>query len=129
MRAILFAGLLLLGACAASSSSGEAASNYTPISFAAAQATPAEKASCEKAGGEVRRAGRRGNERCVQPYPDAGKVCADLSDCLGRCLLTPEISDPVPGTDAAGQCQADDDDFGCVTLIEGGKIKGTICVD
>jgi len=77
----------------------------------------------------VQRAGRLGAEYCIQPYPDAGKACVGESDCLGKCLQKDIGADTAPGTHAEGICQADTNDFGCKTIIEGGKIKGTLCVD
>ncbi len=120
---------ILAGCTTGSTSSAEEASKFTPISFATTKATEAEKKACLKAGGEIKKTGRLQAESCVQPYPDAGEVCSDEADCLGWCILEDSVSDPVPGTPAKGVCQPTTDSFGCTTLVNDGKIEGTICVD
>lgn len=115
--------------CSTSTTSESEPIAFKKVTFASTQATAVEKADCENAGGEILKRGRLQAEHCVQPYPDAGETCSDASDCLGRCLLEVEIENPVSGTASTGVCQADTNDFGCRTLINGGKIDGTICID
>ncbi len=129
MKYLWISVLALIAACTTANTTDEEQVDFQIITFASTQATAAEKADCEKAGGEVLKRGRLRAEHCVQPYPDAGKECSDASDCLGRCLLEVEIENPVPGTASTGVCQADTNDFGCQTLINGGKMEGTICID
>ena len=127
---ILWIGILaFLTACTTAKNSDEEPIEFQKVIFASAQATPSEKADCEKAGGEILKRGRLQAEHCVQPYPDAGQSCSDATDCYGRCLLEVEIENPVPGTASTGVCQSDTNNFGCRTLINGGKIEGTICID
>lgn len=129
MKHIWILGVFLAGACSTASDSGDDPQAFEKITFASTQATATERADCEAVGGTIMRHGRLGAEHCVQPYPDAGEACSDASECLGRCLLEEEISNPVPGTASPGVCQENTNDFGCRTLINGGKIEGTICID
>ena len=133
---ILIAALAGLAACsalrdyhAANPDFGSSLPPYERIQFAAQFATPDEKARCEAAGGTVERAGRAGWERCVQPFPDAGKVCSDGDDCLGDCRLPVSAGNLAPDTPAQGVCQPTDSFFGCHTIIEDGKVAGSLCVD
>ena len=135
---LVFAGaaLAVLGACsairdyhAANPDFGSSLPPYERIQFASSQATDAERAECEAAGGTVQQAGRLGWERCIQPFPDAGKACSGSEDCLGECRLADFGDTPEPGTPAEGVCQADDAPFGCHTVVEDGKVKHSICVD
>ncbi len=103
--------------------------NYTPVFFAGTKASEEERALCEGVGGQVERAGRLGAERCIQDLPDAGEVCTDESECLGRCIIEDTDDMPPRGTESKGTCEATDDQFGCTTLVNGGKIEGTICID
>ena len=103
---------------------------YQKISFNAVTASVQEQQACEAVGGSVRQAGRLGAEHCIQQLPDAGKVCSDQSDCLGRCVLTdPDAHKMKADTPMQGVCEASDDIFGCTTLINGGKVEGTLCID
>lgn len=104
----------------------EAEASYARIDFADQVATPAERATCEAAGGEVSRMGLLGWEHCLQTYPDAGKVCSDAADCLGTCRNT---ENHPPQTKATGTCQVADAPFGCYAMIEGGTVGHTLCVD
>jgi hypothetical protein len=120
-------GLAILGvaACAAPAEPPIEPDRPAAVVTAANGTTEAE---CTARGGKLQRAGRGGNLHCITPYADAGKVCTDKGDCLGRCIAAPE-SGSQAGTPAKGLCQADDNVFGCTTWIEGGKIAGAICVD
>jgi len=126
---ISFAALALHAGCSTGTTSDAEVAEFTRIEFASTKATAAERDACLAAGGEIIKTGRLQAEHCVQPYPDAGKVCSDEADCLGWCILEESVSEPVPGTDATGVCQPTTDSFGCTTLVKGGKIEGTICVD
>ncbi len=61
---------------------------------------------------------------------DAGEVCADASDCEGRCLGSDDVTDyeAAPG-EAKGVCEADDSPFGCYAEISNGTPEPMICVD
>lgn len=129
MKYLLIAGLSFLGACTSPPIGENVAKEFTQIIFADMKATKTERTACEMAGGTVKRAGRLGAETCIQPYSDAGDACLSATDCLGRCELKEDISYPEPGIAADGVCQATTNSFGCSTLIEDGKIKGTLCID
>jgi len=133
MRWMIGLTAVLLMACAteqvADDPKNEAVVNYTPVFFAGAKASEDERVLCESVGGWVERAGRLGTERCVQDLPDAGKVCSDESECLGRCVIEDSDDSPTAGTAAKGVCEATDNQFGCTTLVNGGVIAGTLCVD
>lgn len=120
--------LALLVSCTTGSTPMDHA-EFTPVTFASTKATAAEKEACEKAGGEIKQVGRLRAEHCIQPYPDAGKLCTDKTECLGWCIFEVGDSEPTPGTPADGICQLTTDSFGCTTLVNDGKIEGTICVD
>jgi hypothetical protein len=66
--------------------------------------------------------GQEGDEYCMLPYADAGKVCKNSKDCAGHCIAAvPESSaDPIPDH---GTCQANDvpDDCGR-PQYENGKV-------
>ena len=127
---------LLVSACAAQTvgdDTGTAvnpqteASDYTPIQFKSGIATPAERAKCEAAGGEVMRAGLAGFENCIQTFSDGGKTCIDSDDCMGTCRaydMPKNFDEPM-----TGQCAKTDNIFGCYATIEDGRADGMICVD
>lgn len=129
MKYLWLVAAVFLLACSTSTTAEDEPVEFRKVTFASTQATAAEKADCENAGGQILKRGRLQAEHCVQPYPDAGRSCTDATDCLGRCLLEVEVENPVPGTASVGVCQADTNDFGCRTFINGGKIEGTICID
>ena len=79
---LLGAAVTVIAACsalrdyhAANPDFGSSAPPYERIQFASQFATPAERARCEAAGGEVRQAGMLGWQHCIQTYPDAGQAC------------------------------------------------------
>ena len=87
---------------------------------------------CRARGGTVSRRGITQSPVCVVPYADAGRACSDDSDCLGRCLL-PADDDwhrHPPGSRATGQCQAENNDYGCFAEVRNGRVAGAfICTD
>lgn len=107
---------------------GTSGESFSLITFEGQKATPAERARCETAGGEVRRDGLAGFELCLQDYPDAGKACTSGADCLGDCRAVDE-SKVQFGQPTVGQCQAVTSPFGCFTRVEGGLAEPTLCVD
>ncbi len=131
----LFALSLTIAACATEPTSDgpdksvPEVNNYTPVFFASKQASEEERALCEGIGGRVERAGRLGGDRCIQDLPDAGDVCSDEKDCIGRCVIEDTDDSPQRGSEATGVCEATDNIFGCTTLVNGGMIEGTLCVD
>ena len=103
------------------------AATYERISFEGERATPAERAKCVAAGGEVYRSGLLGWENCIQPYADAGKTCSDSSDCTGDCRYTG--SGASFGETVTGTCQINDSPFGCFQSVSDGAATPTLCVD
>ncbi|WP_291208234.1 hypothetical protein [Hyphomonas sp.] len=103
------------------------AAYYQHVGVAGEVASPAERAACKAAGGEISREGLRGWEHCVQTYPDAGKTCSDHDDCLGTCRY--DGPSAPPGSKVTGACQVRDVAFGCYTLVEKGKLGYAICAD
>ena len=101
---------------------------HQSIDFAGEKATDDERALCETAGGEVRRDGMAGWERCIQAYDDAGQSCTDSSDCEGRCQIEGEFSD-MGKRGVTGRCQATDSPFGCFQTVENGQATAALCVD
>ncbi|MEL6568593.1 MAG: hypothetical protein AAFQ22_09260 [Pseudomonadota bacterium] len=105
-----------------------AASRYERIVFESEKATAEERARCEAVGGDVRRAGMRGWENCIQPFADAGKACSGSDDCLGMCFLA-EGDGHFGELTTGGRCAPNDSLFGCNTAVEEGRITPTLCVD
>lgn len=86
-----------------------------------------DKAACEAQGGTVRGVGLFATPACVIPYPDAGRICSDKSDCIGMCKADPGT---IVGDSTAGTCQRDNRDvFGCYLEVERGVAVGGMCVD
>jgi hypothetical protein len=100
---------------------------YAQIVFEGQTATESEREACTAAGGEIVPSGKLQWENCVQTFADAGKACAGEADCIGECRYEGEEVDP--GSAVAGTCQATDAKFGCRTVVEGGVIAHTLCVD
>lgn len=121
--ALLAASILALAACDTA--------RPAPPAFGRSL-SPQARATCATLGGEMRRGGLLGAEHCVRRFSDAGKPCTDGGQCLGaRCYF--ETRDgprrpPVEGP-AQGTCAADDDEFGCWSLVKDGRVAGGLCVD
>lgn len=90
----------------------------------------ADRDACAAAGGTYEQAGRLGWYRCTASFSDAGKVCTDSSECMGKCVTDKEIEfdDETGPLETTGVCAANDNPFGCYTTIEDG-LPSTICVD
>lgn len=122
MRRLLIAALggLVLSGCTPT----EAPTSQAGGQSFARDMRPVDRAACIAVGGQVERRGRLQAEQCVHPFADAGKACTDKADCQGKCIAQGNSNDAT-----AGQCQADDRQFGCYSEIMGGKASNTICVD
>lgn len=122
MRIVLLIMALLMSACVAGSATVQ------KVTIAAQSATPSERAACTRSGGMIERAGRAGFERCTYPYADGGNICRDSRDCDGQCRAKdsqmPNTSHPI-----TGQCQVDDNPFGCYGDVINGRMDAMICVD
>lgn len=120
-RAVLAAFLVFFTvSCSSHSGRGDETASQPPL---------LDVAACEAQGGEVRPAGLLGAERCIRPYSDAGRSCADSSECEGRCLATDWTGDETTDNASRGVCEADDNPFGCFAEINGGIVGLAICVD
>lgn len=104
-------------------------SSYAPITFAAPEATAAEKARCQQAGGKVQPAGMSQADHCIFQLADAGQSCSDHFECLGDCLLGAASANAKHGEPAVGECAKTNNRFGCRALVSGGKFEGSLCVD
>ena len=86
-----------------------------------------DQKQCKAEGGTVRGVGMFGTPACVKPFPDAGKVCSDKSDCQGLCKA-PERG--AVGSRSTGTCQNDTHDiYGCHNKIEQGIVVVGMCLD
>lgn len=139
MRALFLAALLIAGC----SPAPEVASVPTGVEQAGPQGIPvqdepgrsvpeptaAERQACDARGGRMQRAGMLGRWRCTVSYADAGKRCTDGDQCQGDCLLPDGRGPADPNAAVAGQCQADDNPFGCKITVEDGRVGAGLCVD
>ncbi len=124
MRLVLLLILALgLAACTPAESGPTAtASNATVI--------PKDEQSCRAAGGNWRPVCMMGTLACVVQFKDAGKICRDGNECESRqCRYEGKETPGMNGKEATGKCHAVSDPCGCFTLVEGGKIMGTLCAD
>ena len=124
MRHILLLLLTIgLAACTPAESGPTAtASNATVI--------PKDEQSCRAAGGNWRPVCMMGTLACVVRFNDAGKTCRDGNECQGRqCRYEGKEAGAVTGREATGKCLEQSDPCGCFTLVEDGKIMGTLCAD
>ena len=91
-------------------------------------------------GGAVRPLCMSQQDKCVTPFPDAGKNCSSSSQCKGKCMVDltahcdgkgkctePEV--PETGAKILGTCQVDDDPCGSFILVEGGVAQAPFHVD
>jgi hypothetical protein len=90
------------------------------------EALTANPAACAKTGGEVRPVCMRGMPMCVVPFPDAGKVCSDSSECMGTCRGDGSAQPEKP---AKGVCSRNTDPCGCYQLVEKGVAQYMLCAD
>ena len=85
-----------------------------------------DKEKCASDGGTIRGVGTISYPVCVVPYPDAGKMCTDSSQCTGKCQAEGTAS----GAPATGKCQASaHDKYGCYSEIIADVAQGTVCLD
>lgn len=112
MKPVLVIAAALLAACA-------------PQAAEVGQSAPVSEVQACAAPGKVQKVCRRQTDRCVTPYPDAGKRCTDNAECAGDCLAD---GDTKPEGNV-GFCQKDDNPCGCRTSLEKGKVARSICVD
>jgi len=102
-----------------------------PTSTATTAATiPTDEQSCRVGGGTWRPVCLMGKPACVIRYADADKTCRDGDECQSKqCRYAGKQLPNADGNEATGKCSATSDPCGCFTLVEDGKIQGTLCVD
>jgi hypothetical protein len=62
----------------------------------------------------------------VRAASDANKICDNQSDCLYGCVYR---GPPKPtGADAKGQCRPTSQVEGCYSMVEKGRLAGSICM-
>lgn len=94
------------------------------------QMSAAERQACSLKGGAVAPQGMLGYEKCVVPYPDAGRACTSKRQCVGQCLYPEGKRHPRDQKSrVVGQCQPTNSHFGCSSVVEKGLIVSSICVD
>ena len=82
---------------------------------------------CISEGGTVRGVGMFGTPACVKPFPDAGNICSNKSECQALCKA-PIAS--VIGARSTGTCQWNTHDvYGCYNEIERGIVIAGPCFD
>lgn len=115
MRSLALTALaaLLLAGCA-------------PTAEPAASTAAGLASACAARGGTIQLVGKAQIQTCVTPYADAGKACADKSQCQGACILEGNLE---PQGEVTGQCQKTDRQFGCYAKVVNGKATAAICVD
>jgi hypothetical protein len=63
----------------------------------------------------------------VRNAADANKVCDSTSDCTYGCAYTgPPVAD---GTNVLGRCRANPRQSGCFSMVDKGRVTGSICVE
>jgi hypothetical protein len=72
-----------------------------------------------------------GTWSCVQAYANAGRQCADGSECASGACIAERDGDwkPAVSAPAVGICQRTTAQFGCFARVEDGKLQAPICVD
>lgn len=125
MRPFFLITLLFLTSCASGPDTVQ------PITVQDKVATAAERAACARSGGIIERAGMLGYERCTYRYSDGKAVCSDSSDCEGQCRAMGDFTNQSQNNEqpVTGQCQIDDNPFGCYGEIINGRIGPMLCVD
>lgn len=124
LTAMILGGVL----CLATTGCAQSPTSVETVAMPAAT-EPADAASCAAAGGAWKGVGMMNVEACVMPYPDAGKVCSDSSECTGDCWADGAVTPEQAGTRATGYCQPTNMPFGCRSQILKGVVQPGLCVD
>lgn len=62
----------------------------------------------------------------VTKAADAGKLCDSQQDCTFGCVYQgPQVAQ---GADVMGRCRASNRQAGCFSMVESGRLAGSICV-
>jgi hypothetical protein len=77
-----------------------------------------ETAACKAKGGYIESVCISNGTQCVTRYPDAGKSCANSSECLGGCIQAGVRS---ANGDVKGECKTDNRGCGGGCGVVNGK--------
>jgi hypothetical protein len=100
-----------------------------------APAAPTERAACDAAGGTWGKFGMLPAERCNLPTRDGGRACRRQADCEGACIadVTDAERDALgrggPPIEREGKCAEWRLVFGCLPLVEDGRVETVVCID
>lgn len=86
------------------------------------------EAGCRERGGEISHL-PFGTKFCEITYADAGRVCTDIKDCLGGCILPNAADYPRDASGLKGICKKANLQGGCATFLVGGRMEWTDCID
>jgi hypothetical protein len=110
------------------SSSGESRMERDISRWRAEALAKIDQGKCKAEGGSIKGIGMYGLPACVIPFPDAGKVCSDRSECHGMCKAKDDAK--IGAHPTTGNCQNDPADiFGCINEIKGGEVVAGWCID
>lgn len=112
--------LALLTLALAACSHGPSKKDWSPAP------ADADQASCEAKGGRMTGPHELG---CVTPFPDAGKPCADASECVGDCFVySIPYSAVLPAGRKKGVCQKANRFTECYRAVTDGVVEpGSHC--
>lgn len=141
MKRIALAGALILSACSAEppihfpksevlDPSDIAAEDFhVDLSLPLVQQAYSipNKEVCIKQEGKWQPLGRQQKMACVLSTSDAGKPCANSSECEVACIVDNEKFEQ--GAKARGVCSASTNIFGCYSYVSNGVVEPTLCVD
>jgi hypothetical protein len=132
----------ILAGCGSSTQTPDTAPSSNATLAAPAQLPSYQTQSeCENAGGQWRANCVPNTPSCLMPYRDAGKQCADPSECESKmcivdmvveCKLGEECRDPVrpkAGERAVGICKRTDESCGSYIEIKDGIAQDPYHID
>lgn len=109
MKRLLLIAALVLAAC-----QGDGSSKLEPVGTAAVDA---QRAACEKRGGNFALGGSSGGFSCITTPRDAGKQCKKATDCESACLARSNTCAPLQPL------------FGCNEILTATGVRLTQCVN
>lgn len=74
--------------------------------------------ACKAKGGYIEEVCASASMKCITRYPDAGKTCANSSECLGGCV---QAGTPAKNGDVKGVCKENNQGCGSGCWVENGK--------
>jgi len=94
-------------------------------------AQASDKEACEAQGGRWESGALTTQPYCNFPTTDAGKECADSSECEGACVadISREEIEAAGGIiHTHGNCTAWKTTIGCHAFVENGTVQGIVCI-